>query len=61
VLIGPGGVFTVETKNWSLPPKGTDARMSFDAKTGVLTEPDGKYHNRAVVQAKANGNSSGNC
>jgi Nuclease-related domain len=29
VLVGPGGVFTVETKTWSKPARG-DARVSYD-------------------------------
>lgn len=32
VLVGPAGVFTVETKTWSKPMRG-DARISYDGKT----------------------------
>lgn len=32
VLIGPAGVFTIETKTWSKPVKG-DARVRFDGQT----------------------------
>jgi Nuclease-related domain len=50
VLIGPAGVFTVETKTWS-KPAGGDARITFDGdtlKAGPHT-PD----RDPVVQAKA--------
>jgi hypothetical protein len=50
VLVGPGGVFTVETKTWSKPRKG-DAKISFDGErlqAGVHV-PD----RDPVVQARA--------
>lgn len=50
VLIGPAGVFTVETKTWSKPVEG-DARILFDGdsiRKGVF-EPD----RSPVVQASA--------
>jgi Nuclease-related domain len=50
VLIGPGGVFTVETKTWSKPVRG-DARIRFDGETllaGTQT-PD----RSPIVQARA--------
>ncbi|KAL0630225.1 hypothetical protein Q9L58_010928, partial [Maublancomyces gigas] len=50
VLVGPSGVFTVETKTWSKPLTGT-ARLSFDGETirmGSLS-PD----RDPVIQAKA--------
>lgn len=50
VLIGPGGVYTIETKTWSKPAKG-DAKVVFDgaqlAVNGLLPDRD------PVVQAKA--------
>ena len=55
VLIGPGGVFSIETKNWLLPAKGTTAFMVYEPKAGILTEPDGTCHDREIGQAKANG------
>ena len=55
VLIGPGGVFSIETKNWELPAKGTTAFMTYEPKAGTLTEPDGTFHDKEVRQAKANG------
>jgi len=50
VLIGPAGVFTIETKTWSKPVSG-NAQLSFDGdaiRAGGL-EPD----RNPVVQAKA--------
>jgi hypothetical protein len=50
VLIGPAGVFTVETKTWSKPARG-EARISFDGEqlvAGSLT-PD----RNPVIQARA--------
>lgn len=50
VLIGPAGVFTVETKTWSKPPRG-DARISFD---GEQLLADGLAPDRdPIVQAHA--------
>ena len=50
VLIGPAGVFTIETKTWSKPRRG-DARIEFDGETiraGGL-EPD----RDPIIQASA--------
>jgi hypothetical protein len=50
VLIGPAGIFTVETKTWSKPPRG-EARIQFDGERilrGTL-EPD----RDPVIQARA--------
>jgi hypothetical protein len=52
VLIGPGGIFVIETKNWTLPPKGTKAALSFDGNT--LTKPNGSFDTHAPAQAMAN-------
>ncbi|MBL8485201.1 MAG: NERD domain-containing protein, partial [Rhodocyclaceae bacterium] len=50
VLIGPAGVFTVETKTWKKPAKGSP-RISFD---GECLKADGIVPSRdPVVQAKA--------
>jgi hypothetical protein len=50
VLIGPAGVFTVETKTWSKPVRG-DARIGFD---GQQITRDGSVPDRdPVVQASA--------
>ena len=50
VLIGPGGVFTVETKTMSKPSKG-EAKIVFDGEKVTVAgfEPD----RNAIVQAKA--------
>jgi Nuclease-related domain len=50
VLIGPAGVFTIETKTWSKPVRG-DARISYDGERLVAGawEPD----RDPLVQAKA--------
>lgn len=50
VLIGPAGVFTVETKTRSKPRRG-DARVVFDGK--ALTVGDREVDDRIVVQALA--------
>lgn len=50
VLIGPGGVFTIETKTWSKPAKG-DAKIVFD---GEQLSANGFTPDRnPVIQAKA--------
>jgi len=54
VLIGPGGIFTVETKDWSLPAKGTRAEVVFDPGMGKLTWPDGRYDTAEANQAVNN-------
>jgi hypothetical protein len=53
VIIGPGGVFTIETKTRSKPAK-SDARVEFDGEriTVAGIEPD----RDAIVQAKAQAN-----
>ena len=50
VIIGPAGIFTVETKTWSKPARG-DARVVFDGERILVhgREPD----RDPVVQAKA--------
>lgn len=50
VLIGPGGIFTIETKTWSKPSRG-EAKVYFDGeklRAGTL-EPD----RNPVIQARA--------
>lgn len=53
VLIGPAGVFTIETKTWSKPQRG-DARIVYDGITLTVAgrEPD----RDPLVQAKAQAN-----
>ena len=53
VLIGPAGVFTIETKTWSKPQRG-DARIVYDGSTLTVAgrEPD----RDPLVQAKAQAN-----
>src|SRR5258706_3872926 len=50
VLIGPAGVFTVETKTWTKPARG-DARIKFDGERILVGdhEPD----RNPVIQARA--------
>jgi Nuclease-related domain len=50
VLLGPGGVFTVETKTWSKPVQ-RDARIDYDGESLTVTgrSPD----REPIVQAKA--------
>ena len=50
VIVGPAGVFTVETKTWSKPAKG-DAKVVFDGERVRINgfEPD----RNPIVQAKA--------
>jgi len=52
VLIGPAGVFTVETKTWSKPAKG-EARIQFDGKSIRVggREPDRSPLIQASAQA----------
>jgi hypothetical protein len=50
VLIGPGGVFTIETKTWSKPVRG-EARIQFDGEKIAL--PGYKPNNKPIIQAKA--------
>ncbi|MDA8129037.1 MAG: nuclease-related domain-containing protein [Betaproteobacteria bacterium] len=50
VLIGPAGVFTVETKTWSKPQRG-EARIKFDGEQ--LTVAGHEPERNPVVQARA--------
>lgn len=50
VLIGPAGVFTVETKTWSKPHRG-EARIKFDGE--LLTVTGREPERNPVVQARA--------
>lgn len=50
VLIGPAGVFTVETKTWSKPAKG-DARIKFDGSQ--LTVSGREPERDPIIQARA--------
>ena len=50
VLIGPAGVFTVETKTWSKPQRG-EARIKFDGEQ--LTVAGREPERNPVVQARA--------
>jgi Nuclease-related domain len=50
VLIGPAGVFTVETKTWSKPVRG-DARVKFDGE--YITVFNKERDRDPVIQAKA--------
>ena len=52
VLIGPAGVFTIETKTWSKPIKG-DARITFDGESirAAAMEPDRDPMIQAFAQA----------
>jgi hypothetical protein len=50
VLIGPGGVFTIETKTWSKPARG-DARVTYDGKQVLVA---GQTPDRdPIAQAKS--------
>jgi hypothetical protein len=51
VLIGPGGVFSIETKNWTKPPKGTKAVLRYDGAT--LVKPDGAFVTAPLDEARA--------
>jgi hypothetical protein len=50
VLIGPAGVFTVETKTWSKPARG-ETRIKFDGER--LTAAGREPERNPVVQARA--------
>jgi hypothetical protein len=50
VIIGPGGVFAIETKTWSKPSKG-EARITFDGES--LHAGGFKPDRNPVVQSKA--------
>lgn len=50
VIIGPGGVFTIETKTWRKPRSG-DARISFDGET--LLRMGRRVERDPIAQAKA--------
>lgn len=53
VLVGPAGVFTIETKTWSKPQRG-DARIVYDGSTLTVA---GRVPDRdPLVQAKAQAN-----
>ena len=53
MLIGPAGVFTIETKTWSKPLRG-DARIAYDGNTLIVA---GRVPDRdPLVQAKAQAN-----
>lgn len=53
VLIGPGGVFTIETKTWSKPIKG-DARIRYDGERLTVNgrEPERDVRAQALGQAR---------
>lgn len=50
VLIGPAGIFTIETKTWSKPSRG-EAKIKFDGESVALAgrEPD----RNPIIQARA--------
>jgi len=50
VLIGPAGVFTIETKTWSKPARG-EAKIRFDGE--LLITPGRAPERNPVVQARA--------
>ncbi len=50
VLIGPAGVFTVETKTWSKPAKG-EAKLRFDGQK--ITKAGFEPERNPVIQARA--------
>ena len=50
VIIGPAGVFTIETKTWSKPAKG-EAKIHFDGQS--LTLPSQAANRRPIIQAQA--------
>jgi len=50
VVIGPAGVFTVETKAWSKPVKG-EAKIAFDGES--LTAAGWKPDRNPIIQARA--------
>lgn len=50
VLIGPAGVFTVETKTWSKPAKG-EAKLRFDGQK--ITRSGFEPERNPVIQARA--------
>lgn len=50
VLIGPAGVFTVETKTWSKPAKG-EAKLQFDGQK--ITKAGFEPERNPVIQARA--------
>lgn len=50
VLIGPAGVFTVETKTWSKPARG-DAKITFDGEQ--ITTAGRAPERNPVIQARA--------
>jgi hypothetical protein len=53
VIVGPAGVFTIETKAWSKPAKGA-AEITFDGE--VLLAAGREPERNPVVQAKAQAN-----
>lgn len=53
VLIGPAGVFTIETKTWSKPLRGP-AEITFDGES--ISSPYGTPTRDPVVQARAQAN-----
>jgi hypothetical protein len=55
VIIGPAGVFTIETKTWSKPAKG-EAKIHFDGQN--LTLPGQAPNRRPIIQAQAQAQAS---
>jgi len=49
-IIGPAGVFTIETKTWSKPAKG-ETKIHFDGQS--LTLPGQAANRRPIIQAQA--------
>ena len=54
VLVGPGGVFTIETKTWSKPSRGRPV-IKYDGGAESLTK-DGLDVSAPLIQAKAQAN-----
>lgn len=59
VLVGPGGVFAIETKNWTKPHD--DAKLAWDGRTITVSNKQGEYSpwskgEGAVRQASRNAN-----
>jgi hypothetical protein len=57
VVVGPRGVFAVETKTWRKPSKGSksQAKIVFDGESLLL--PGGRWDRKAIEQARNNARS----
>lgn len=54
VVVGPRGVFAIETKTWRKPPKAGDLKAEIVLDGDTLILPNGKSYSKAIQQAARN-------